>query len=116
MGSFEKFSRSKIWSILKWVYKHTQTDKQVWTHTQCGLLKMGVTTPGSIENYFVLLGVVTPMSISLDLGCIWPDEVYVDEVYDHTRPSRLVCISSMHVYVYIEYVVILILYTIVVIF
>ena len=114
MGSFEIFSRSKIRSILKSVYKHTQTDKQVWTHTQYGLLKMGVTTPGSIENYFVLLGVVTPMSISLDLGCIWPDEVYVDEVYDHTRPSRVVCMSSMHTY--IEYMVILILYTTVVAF
>ena len=60
------------------------------------------------------MGVVTPMSISLDLGCIWPDEVYVDEVYDHTRLSWVVCMSSMHPY--IEYMVILILYTIVVAF
>ena len=30
--------------------------------------------------------------------------VPVGEVYDHTRPSRVVCILSMHVYVYIEYV------------
>ena len=33
----------------------------------------------------------TPMYISLDLRCIWPDKVYVDEVYDHTRPSIVVC-------------------------
>ena len=38
-------------------------------------------------------------------------DVYVDGAYNHTRPSRIVYISSMHVYVYIEYVVILILYT-----
>ena len=50
----------------------------------------------------------TPMCISLDLGCIWPDEVYVDEVYHHTRPSRILCMTSM--YVYLEYMVILILY------
>jgi hypothetical protein len=28
------------------------------------------------------LGVATPMSISLDLGCI-SDKIYVDKVYDH---------------------------------
>ena len=49
------------------------------------------------------------MCISLDLRCIWPDEVYVDEVYDHTRSSMVVCMLSMQVY--IEYIVILILYT-----
>jgi len=52
------------------------------------------------------------MCISLDLGRIWPDEVYVDEVYDHTKPSKVVCLLSMHAY--IEYVVILIIYTTVV--
>jgi hypothetical protein len=39
---------------------------------------------------------------------IWPDEVYVDEIYDHTRPSTVVYMSSMQVYV--EYMVILIIY------
>ena len=53
-------------------------------------------------------GVVTLMCISLDLGCIWPDEVYVDEVYHHTRLSRVLCMTSM--YAYLEYMVILILY------
>ena len=48
------------------------------------------------------------MCISLDLGHIWPDEVYVDRVYHHTRPSRVLCMTSM--YVYLEYMVILILY------
>jgi len=54
------------------------------------------------------------MRISLDLGRIWPDETYVDEVYDHTKPSRVVCMSSMQVY--IEYMVILILYSTAVVF
>jgi hypothetical protein len=49
------------------------------------------------------------MCISLDLWRIWPNEVYVDGVYHHTRPSRVLCMSSMQVY--LEYVVILILYT-----
>jgi hypothetical protein len=53
--------------------------------------------------------VVTPMFISLDLEYIWSNEVYVHEVYDHTRLSMVVCMSSMQVYV--EYMVILILYT-----
>jgi hypothetical protein len=53
------------------------------------------------------------MALSLDLRCIWPDEVYVDEVYDRTRPSMIVCVSSMQVY--IEYMVILILYTTVIV-
>jgi len=57
--------------------------------------------------------VVTSMCISLDLGCIWPDEVCIDEVYYHTRPSRVVCMPSIHVY--IEYMIILILYTTVII-
>ena len=48
------------------------------------------------------------MCISLDLGRIWPDEVYVDRVYHHTRPSMVLCMTSM--YVYLEYMVILILY------
>jgi len=54
------------------------------------------------------------MCISLDLGRIWLDEVYVDEVYDHTKPSKVVYMLSMHAY--IEYVVILIIYTTVVTF
>ena len=48
------------------------------------------------------------MCISLDLERIWPDEVYVDGVYHHTRPSRVLCMIS--IYVYLEYIVILILY------
>ena len=34
--------------------------------------------------------------------------MYVDEVYHHTRTSRVLCMISM--YVYLEYMVILILY------
>jgi hypothetical protein len=67
-----------------------------------------------IQIIFYSQEVVTPMCISLDLGRIWLDGVYVDEVYDHTRPSRVVCMSSMQVYV--EYMVTLILYTIIVTF
>jgi len=52
------------------------------------------------------------MCISLNLGRIWPNEVYVDEVYDHTKPSKVVYMLSMHAY--IKYVVILIIYTTVV--
>ena len=48
------------------------------------------------------------MCISLDLGRILHDEVYVDGVYHHTRPSRVLYMTSM--YVYLEYMVILILY------
>jgi hypothetical protein len=47
------------------------------------------------------------MCISLDLKRIWPDEVYVDEVYDHTKPCKVVYMLSMHAY--IEYMVILII-------
>ena len=54
------------------------------------------------------------MCISLNLGRIWPDEVYIDEVYNHTKPSKVVYILSM--YAYIEYVVIFIIYSTVVIF
>jgi hypothetical protein len=54
-------------------------------------------------NYFLLL----------HLRCIWPNEVYVDELYDHTKPSMVVRMSSMQVY--IEYMVILILYTTVIV-
>jgi hypothetical protein len=54
------------------------------------------------------------MFISLDLEYIWPNEVYIHEVYDYTGPSIVVCMSSMQVYV--EYMVILILYTTVVAF
>ena len=58
--------------------------------------------------------VVTPMCVSLDLEYIWPNEIYVDEVYDHTKPSKVFYMLSMHAY--IEYVVILIIYTTVVAF
>ena len=40
--------------------------------------------------------------------------MYVDEVYDNTKPSKVVCMLSIHAY--IEYVVILIIYTAVVTF
>jgi len=40
--------------------------------------------------------------------------MYIDKVYDHTRPSRVICMLSM--YTYIEYMVILIVYNIVVAF
>jgi hypothetical protein len=53
------------------------------------------------------------MCISLDLGRIWPDEVYVDRVHNHTRPSRALYMSSMQVY--LEYMVIFILYTTVIV-
>ena len=61
-----------------------------------------------MEIIFYYEGVVTPMCISLDLGYIWPDEVYVNGVYHHTRPSMVLCMTNM--YVYLEYMVILILY------
>ena len=38
---------------------------------------------------------VTPMCISQDLGCIWPDKVYICGACNHIRPSRVVCMSSM---------------------
>jgi len=50
------------------------------------------------------------MFISLDLEYIWPNEIYADEVYDHIRPSKVICMLSM--YAYMEYVAILIIYTI----
>ena len=53
------------------------------------------------------------MFISQDLGYIWPDKVYVYGVYNHTRPSRVLCMSSMQVY--LEYMVILTLYTTVIV-
>ena len=40
--------------------------------------------------------------------------MYIDKVYDHTRPSRVICMLIMHTY--IEYMVILIEYNIVVVF
>jgi len=40
--------------------------------------------------------------------------MYVDEVYDYTKPSKVIYMLSM--YTYVEYVVILIIYTIVVVF
>ena len=60
-------------------------------------------------NFPYSLEVVTPMCVSLDLRHIWSSEVYVDVVYDHTKSSRVVCISSMQVY--LKYIVILILYS-----
>ena len=40
--------------------------------------------------------------------------MYIDKVYDYTRPSRVICMLSMHTY--IEYMVIIIVYNIVVAF
>ena len=40
--------------------------------------------------------------------------MYIDKVYDHTGPSRVIYMLSMHAY--IEYMVILIVYNIVVAF
>jgi hypothetical protein len=45
-----------------------------------------------IGNYFYSQGVVTPICISLHLGCIWSNEMYVDRVYGHTIPSKIVYI------------------------
>jgi len=67
-----------------------------------------------IYNSFLLLVVVTPMCISLDLWRIRPDGVYIDEVYDHTKLFKVVCMLSMDAY--IKYMVILIIYTTVVSF
>jgi hypothetical protein len=65
-------------------------------------------------NYFILSwSSYSHVYISRFWG-ICPDEVYVDVVYEHTKPSRVVCMSSMQVY--IEYMVVLILYSIVVAF
>ena len=54
-----------------------------------------------------LQGVVTPMCISLNLGRTWPDEVYVDGVYHHTRPSRIlymkVCMYTYSIWLYLFY-------------
>ena len=62
-----------------------------------------------VKIIFYSQKVVTPICISLNLERIWPDEVYVDRVYHRTRLSRVLCMTSM--YVYLEYMVILILYT-----
>jgi hypothetical protein len=66
------------------------------------------------ENSFLLPLIVTPICISLDLGRIWPDEVYVDEVYDRTKLFMIIYMSSIQEY--IEFIVILILYSTVVVF
>jgi len=66
-----------------------------------------------MEIIFYCYGVVTPMYISLDLGRIWPDEVYVDGVYHHIRPSSVLYMKSM--YVYLEYMIIIILYATIII-
>jgi len=42
------------------------------------------------------------MCISLDFGRIWPDEVYVDEVYDHT--NKLSMLSIHRVFILIIYI------------
>jgi len=42
------------------------------------------------------------------------EQMYVDEVYDHTRPSKVICMLST--YAYMKYVVILIIYTTIVAF
>ena len=44
--------------------------------------------------------VVTLMCISLDLGHIWPDEVYVDGVYHHTMYDKYGCILRVYCYTY----------------
>ena len=49
------------------------------------------------------------MGVSLDLWCIWSDRVHIDGVYDHARPSRVVCMPSMSLCV--DYMVIFILYS-----
>jgi hypothetical protein len=53
------------------------------------------------------------MCIYLDLGRIWPYKVYVDRVYHHTRPSKILRMSSIRAY--LEYMVILILYATVIV-
>ena len=40
--------------------------------------------------------------------------MYIDKVYDHTRPSKVICTLSMHAY--IEYMGIPIVYNIIVAF
>jgi hypothetical protein len=67
MGCFENFSRSMIWSIIKWVYKHTQTDKWVCTHAHCCLLKVGVTTPGSRKNAPIYIATCAYSFINLSM-------------------------------------------------
>lgn len=64
--------------------------------------------------YFLLLasGYYSHVYISRFKVYIWPDKVYVVEVYDYTKLFRVVCISSMHAYM----VIILILCTTVVTF
>ena len=54
------------------------------------------------------------MCVSLDLRYIWSNEVYINVAYDHTKSSKVTCISSMQVYM--KYMVILILYSTAVIF
>ena len=49
-------------------------------------------------SFLLPVVIITLMCISLDLGRIWPDEVYVDEVYDHTEPSKVVYMLSIHAY------------------
>ena len=48
-------------------------------------------------------GVVTPMCISLDLGRIWTDKVYIDGVYHHTRPTRVLCMYDKFVCIFRVY-------------
>jgi hypothetical protein len=57
----------------------------------------------------MLPGVATLICIHQDLGCMWPDEEYVDEIYGHTASSSIVYMSSKQIY--LEYTIILILYT-----
>ena len=66
-----------------------------------------------MEIIFYFQELVTPICISLDLGRIWSNEVYVDGVYYHIRPSRVLCMTNM--YVYFKYMVILILYATVIV-
>jgi hypothetical protein len=86
-----------------------QTTQTSLKRTELSLLEESNNFKPYIYIYsFLHACVATPMCISLDSGYIWPDEVYVDEVYDRTRPSTVVCMSSMQVYV--DYMVILIIY------
>lgn len=47
------------------------------------------------ENSFLLPLIATPTCIFQNLGCIWPDEVYVYKVCDHTKQFRVVYMLSM---------------------
>jgi hypothetical protein len=107
--------REKIFYFLFWFFHTLSVLKKNDIHTSREVKQFQL-LPNIYKKREIIFyshGVVTPMCISLDLWCILFDEVYVDEVYDHTRPYMLVRMSSMQVY--IEYMVILILYTTVIV-